>query len=127
MLNVDMGKITIVFHRDDLKKVEGLIPTFPKDDIRSGWIEDGNPSPQSFGFFLYFRKNNEEEYAILDFHNVPFFYKDNFSEYMQKITKHVQGYRLPKTDLSHFCTHGYGALSILTEELNSMINILKTI
>ena len=108
--NVDIHGVTITFSPNHAAKVKSHLPGTVEEDWYGGWIEPDNPSRSQSGFYIAFQSSDDVFFP--DFHNLPFYYQQDYKGYMERITRHVQrqgfpdwaghGSPLPWTELMRF-------------------------
>lgn len=86
--NVDIGNVTITHEKQFLERIQGVFSALPTSSWYDGWISDSNPSPNKIGFYIAIQSDDVCFYP--DFHNLPFYYRNDFSGYMAIILKRLR-------------------------------------
>jgi len=134
-INIDIGHVTVTLD----EKFKNYFLDFFRESIRidnfyRGWINSNNPSPSPMGFAVIFEDN--QVYA--NFHDLPFYYRNNWDEYHRRIVAHVakhplfrgwngNGHRFSAEKLpllvdllNQLVTQGQGDLEKITQQGGSM-------
>ena len=92
--HIDAGGVSIIFGEGEVSSLRRYLPDFDKLTQYEGWVNEGAAITNKVGFYI---SHISHEGTIFgpDFHNVPFFYKDDFDGYMGVLVKHVRESGLP--------------------------------
>lgn len=95
-LNADIAGVTITFGEQHEAKVKHWLTGLRPEDFYERWINASNPSPNKVGFFIDHR--SDEETFCPNFHDLPFYYGDDYRPYIETIKKHVRMQGFPTWD-----------------------------
>lgn len=99
-LSIDLSGVTVTVEKEDLAQFLDLL-RHPVDESNfyEGWVTEHNPSVSSVGFAVRF----EGGMAYADFHNLPFYYKDGWDVYHNRIIARVREHREFRAWTGHAC------------------------
>jgi hypothetical protein len=86
--NIDIGNVTITHGKQFLERMHRLFHGLPTSSWYTGWISESNPSKSKIGFYIAIQ--SDESVIYPDFHNLPFYYQNDFSGYMAIILDHLR-------------------------------------
>lgn len=85
-LSVDFERVTVTFQSKDRAVVARLLGgALERSRLYEGWITHDNPSPCPIGFAVFFRESR----IFADFHNIPFYYGQDWKGYFDNVARVV--------------------------------------
>lgn len=86
-INIDIGRVTVTLREEFKNRFLDLFGDLVKlDEVYGGWINSNNPSPSRIGFAAVFEEASE---VYANFHDLPFYYQNNWEVYHHRIVSHV--------------------------------------
>jgi hypothetical protein len=117
-ININIGHVTVTLREEFRNRFLDLFPeSIRTEDFYRGWINSNNPSPSPIGFAVMF----EDSKVYADFHNLPFYYGDNWKEYHSRIVAYVAKHPLFEGWKGHAHRFNAEQLPLLVSLLNQLI------